>query len=631
MFKNRKKLIIIISIIVVGVLISLAAFAFRKEKKEEYITAQIEKSDLIQTVSEVGAVKAVREIDLSFLSSGNIAKKYVEIGSQVKKDQVLAELDYQALLIQRDEAQSNLDVARANLNKTLSGATAQEVAVLRAQVEKARKAYLSALDNLEKAEQSVAESISQAEKSLYDLESDDSSNITTYEQSISSAQIDLDNTKITYQKDIDNYTDTVLTAADTKLAVANTAMDEINSIVSNNDIKDYLSSKNSYYLDMTKETYFFGQNLFEEAKENISLVNKDSLERKIDEAINDSLNCLNKVFDSLNYCYSALEASTINETDLDAYKTIINTQITAVITAIDAVQTAQQSLEDARLTYDTKVSAAEDDLKQAQVSLDDAIISAKNALASAKTSGDEKIATSKSSVDTNKEAWEVAKRQLDELRAPARPEDIALYKAKVNQAQASLNLTNKQIEDSIIKSPIDGKIVEDEYDIGEQVLVGKAAFSVLGEDNFEVEVDISESDIAKVKEGNKVEITMDAFGEDISFVGSVYFIEPAETIISEVIYYKVKIRFSGEEEELGNIKSGMTANVIITTNERKDVLVMPSRAIIEKSNGDKKVRVLQKGQVVETQVRTGLRGDGGLMEVLSGVKEGDEVVISIKK
>ncbi len=628
-FKKRKKLLIFLAIIVV-VVVLIVIFAPKKDESEKYATTFVEKKDLIQTVSEVGTVKASSEIELSFLTSGNLNKKYVKIGDKIKKGQILAELDYGGLIIQREEAQSSLDVARANLNKILSGATTEERAVVMAQAEKARKTYLAALSNLEKVQITVAESVSQARKSLSDLESVGADNVTTYEQAVISAQVDLDNTKATYQKDVDNYIDSALSAIDAKLSVANTALDNIFTIIDNSAIADELSTKNKAYLANTEFTYDQSQVLVVDANDSFLKASSKKTESLVNQAINDTLIFLNKVADSLDHCYNALEASTMVQATIDAYKASISAQIAVVSTAISAVQSAEQNLADATLAYDTRVSDSRDSLVQAQVALDSAILIAKNSLATAQTNGDEKVSGAQSNVDTSEEVWEISKRELEKLNAPARLEDVALYKAKVSQAQSSLDLINKRIEDSIIKSPIDGEVVKVEYEIGEQTLVGKTAFSVLGENNFEIEVDISESDIAKVKKGQISEITLDAFGEDTYFEAMVNFIEPAETVISEVIYYKVKIKFIENEEKMSQVKPGMTANVTITTNEKKDVLVVPSRAVVEKNGSGKVIRVLKDGEVVDKSVKTGIRGDGGEIEILQGIKELEEIITFIK-
>jgi len=629
-----KKIIIIL--IIIAVISALVLFlAVGKKEKVEYITASVEKGSLLQTVSEVGIVKATQEIELNFLQTGKIAKVLVRVGEKIKKDQVLAELDYSSLLISEQEASASLDIAKANLDKLLSGATSHEIAVSQANVNQAKIAYLAALDELEKVKNKVDDSIKQAEKNLYDLESDSDDNVTPYEQAVKTAQTNLNNTKSTYQQSANNKKDIVLTTIENKLAVVNTALDNINTVLTDPDIKSVLSVEESSYLTFTENSYDSGLKLLAIALDSLSIAQKNKTDRDIKGAIDDCFACLNKVFQALDYCYSALEnsitTSSFTQTELDTFKTNISTQSAAISTAISAVQTAEQNLDDATLDYNTNVSAKEDSLTKAEVDLADAVKTAKNSLSSAKLSGDQQLASAQTKVNTSFEAWEVAKTELAKIKSPARAEDISLVRAQAKQAEASLELVKKKIEDSIIKASIDGTIVKVDYEVGEQVIANKPFIAMLGNNSLEIEIDISEADIAKININNPVEITLDAFGDEIKFSGIVYFVEPAETIIQDVTYYKVKIQFKDELIKLDSVKPGMTANAIITTAQKDNVLIMPSRAVVEKNGGNKYVRVLINGQINEIPVEIGLRGDEGLVEVLSGVKEGDEVVTFINE
>jgi HlyD family secretion protein len=171
--------------------------------------------------------------------------------------------------------------------------------------------------------------------------------------------------------------------------------------------------------------------------------------------------------------------------------------------------------------------------------------------------------------------------------------------------------------------------VTDNFERGEQVSPGQTVFALQGENNYEIDVDISESDIIKIKKGDQAEITLDAFGEDRKFQAAVDFIEPAQTVIQDVVYYKVSLKFSDAKEQLLDVKSGMTANVKIITAKQDKVLVVPERAVIDIGQG-KIVRILRNGKLIESPVKTGLRGDGGLIEISSGVGEGDDVVVFVK-
>ena len=591
--KIRRRYIILL---IIGGLIAISAiyFAFGKKDKVEYVTAQITKGSLVQTVSEVGTIRAAKEIELNFSQTGKISKIMAAIGDQVKVGQILAELDYGSLMIKEKEAQANLQVATANLNKLLVGATAQEIAISQAQVTQARANYLSSLAELEETKRNVAEDISQAEESLSDLENSDSASVTASEQAVN------------------NKRNTVLITLSDKLAVANTALDKINTVLNDPEAENMLSVKDPIFLEKTKTSYSQALILLAKAEKSLNSAEINSSEANIDLAIRDSLASLDKVFESLDYCYGVLEKSLtsydFSQTELDSHKTNISAQSTLVGSAISAVQTAQHNFEDAVLAYDNAVKTA------------------KNTLTSTQLAGEQKITVAQSKADAGWQSWQVAKTQLDKLKYPARSQDVSLYQAQVRQAEASLELIKKQIEDSIIEAPIDGTIIRVNYEVGEQLSAAKSAMAMLGENNFEIEVDISEADIYKIKVGNAAEITLDSFGDEIKFAGKVLFIEPAETIIQDVTYYKVKVELTDTEEKLANIKSGMTANVIVTTNYKKDVLLAPARAVIEKNGDGKYVRVLVGSQATEKPVETGLRGDEGLVEIISGVKEGETVV-----
>ncbi|MBU0698337.1 MAG: HlyD family efflux transporter periplasmic adaptor subunit, partial [Proteobacteria bacterium] len=175
-------------------------------------------------------------------------------------------------------------------------------------------------------------------------------------------------------------------------------------------------------------------------------------------------------------------------------------------------------------------------------------------MATAEVTGAQQNAAAQAKVDTSYRAWLVAEAQLNQLKAGARAQDISLAQAQVAQAQASLDLVRNQINNNILKAPLDGTITKKSYEAGEQFSSAKPVFSLLGINNFEIEVDVSEADITKVAINDQTEVTLDAFGEDIKFSGQVSFIEPAETVIQDVIYYKVKINFDGKDKDVKSMK-----------------------------------------------------------------------------
>ena len=98
--------------------------------------------------------------------------------------------------------------------------------------------------------------------------------------------------------------------------------------------------------------------------------------------------------------------------------------------------------------------------------------------------------------------------------------------------------------------------------------------------------------------------------------------DPAETIIQDVVYYQVKVHF---KDDVQGIKHGMTANTVIETDKKENVLRVPLRAVKQK-NGDKIVTVLRADKTQEEKnITVGLRGDD-YIEILNGLEKGDTVI-----
>lgn len=216
--------------------------------------------------------------------------------------------------------------------------------------------------------------------------------------------------------------------------------------------------------------------------------------------------------------------------------------------------------------------------------------------------------------------------EFDLLLAGSSIEQIAVQEAKVKSAQANVSNYYALIEKTIIRAPIDGFIAKKEIKKGEIVLANASVISLMAEQGLQIKTYIPEVDVSKVKAGNSVLITLDAFPKN-EFFGEVAYIDSAETIIDGVVYYKVKSTINTNDTD---VKSGMTADIIIITGAKEDVLIIPRRAVIEK-DGKNIVKIPVNGDFQEIKVQTGLVGSDGNIEIISGLKEGDKVITFIKK
>ena len=627
----------------IATLLAVAAFFWfrRQAPQPEYTTVKVEQRTLLQTVSETGTVKPVKRLELNFPQTGKISSVAVKIGDTVTAGQVLAELDGSTLIIRQQEAAAALAAAQANQKKLLGGATASEIEVLKAQVKQARSAYEGAASDYDKTSQSAAESVAQAEKRWRDLEDTSDSTPTALEQAVAIAALNLASGQANYRQALDNSENVYINAAEYNLAVANTALDKIRGLLDDDQIDDVFSARNTAYRTLSRDYYNQAKAGRQDAENALAAAKSEHSEAAYNNLHTRLSAYLNLVFANLNAVYSGLEntvtSTSFPQSSLDAYKTSMNAQIAAINGGISSQQTAKYNVDNAFLSYKNNTASLNEAKRQAEIALAEGTLAAKNALASARLSADKQLAAARSAANSAKESWGVAERQLAKLQAGPRSEDLSLAEAQIQQAQASLDLVTKQINDGRLVAPIAGQVIGVNYEAGEQFTAAQSAIVLLAEGNYEIDVDISETDIAKLKIGNLATITFDALGESREFKGSVYAIEPSATIIQGVIYYKVKVALQAEaSSEAGAglsqvVKPEMTANVVIETASREKALIVPSRAVVDNGQGSF-VRLLENGAVREIPVTLGLSGDDGLVEVTSGdLKVGQEVVTFIKE
>ncbi len=202
-------------------------------------------------------------------------------------------------------------------------------------------------------------------------------------------------------------------------------------------------------------------------------------------------------------------------------------------------------------------------------------------------------------------------------------------KSKIKIAEAGVSIVWRKINETNLYSPIDGTVIKRDFNPGETVGANAAVITVADIKKLVIEANIPESDIVKIKVGQRAAVDFDSLGPDEKFDADVAEINPAPTVIQDVVYYRVKLNIPDMDERL---KPGMSANIDIRAAEKKETLMVLLRAV--KNEGEKKyVEVLidEKNNLTEKKyVETGLEGDGGMIEILSGIKEGERVVTFTK-
>jgi len=419
------------------------------------------------------------------------------------------------------------------------------------------------------------------------------------EEEVKVAQTKVDNALIACQNAEQNLADVKQVAEDDLLSAYEDALNTLESA--------YLESYNAFNrADSIQLNYFTGNDTqstdVKEAR-NIIEVEKDKIKTALDSAKASEKNedidtALEEIKDSLDEIYDNLsiirivcddpsyrnDVPSTEKTNLDNNKSNINS-------ALADVTNDQQTISSTRLSNQSSINTAEATLLTAEGEL------------------------------------EATEDNLALVLADPRSEDIDLKRAQVNKARASVAILESKISDSVLKSPVAGQISKIEKEIGEQVSLGELVVALLPQEPFQIKVDIPESDIGKVNIGDMSEVVLDAFPEE-EFKGKVIYIDPAETVISGVVYYETKVSLEMEDNR---IKPGMTANVVIITDFKENVLTVPARAVIEKEGRKIVRRMTNDEEYEEVSVETGLRGTDGKIEIISGLKEGDKVITFIKK
>ncbi len=195
----------------------------------------------------------------------------------------------------------------------------------------------------------------------------------------------------------------------------------------------------------------------------------------------------------------------------------------------------------------------------------------------------------------------------------------------VDQLKAQLDAARSQydnmMENTILRSPITGVVTARNYDPGD--MTGQMPVLTVGQlaPVVKVMINISENDMATIREGMPVAITFDAFpGED--FAGKVYRVYPTVDPASRTFATEVRIPNASEK-----IKPGMFARVTIDLGSQNNVVV-PDRAVVKQTgSGNRYVYVLRNGRVSYNKVKLGQRFDT-TYELLEGINDGDTVVIT---
>lgn len=543
----------------------------------EMITEVVRRGDLVQKVEAVGTITSDRDVNMKFPVTGIVAGVAVREGNRVTAGQELARLRNESYAADLAAAAAQYRQAQASYQELEEGTRPEDLAIAEAEVANKRAALDAARADLISAEEKLRTS----EEKLAAVKAEATTNLAGYLVTSSSTcaqQISLARTALNTLDDV--FVSSVITDMAKQYRTTSYAVFRANWTSAQATLAAFpVSGFETYASSLTtlqNATGVIAQtaNVLQEA---YALVSDLPLTTAFDSSVREST------------------------------KSAIATEKASAQTAMSAVNAALKSLQDASANYAASIATEE------------------NTFASAKASKQ----TAESAIASYETALRSQEARLALSKAGPRATQLSASRANMNAAAANVARARARLEDTIIRAPTDGVITKVDFKEGE--FTGDAdninhSITMLGTSPYRAEMFLSEVDIPKIVLSQSGSIELDAF-PGVHYALTVTSIEPGPTKIDGVSKYRVTLGFVFPHEEF---KIGMTGDAEVITGERKDVLLAPVRAVIQKNGEGKVVRILENGKVTEKPVVTGMESDTDV-EIISGLTEGETAIVLIKQ
>lgn len=232
----------------------------------------------------------------------------------------------------------------------------------------------------------------------------------------------------------------------------------------------------------------------------------------------------------------------------------------------------------------------------------------------------------------------IAKSELDQAESNYLSDlaQINAAKAQIAQAQANYKTAMTNLSYTQIIAPVDGTVISREIDLGQPVAASFQApeLFTIAQDlkKMQIEVNVSEADIGKVKDGQEVTYTLDGYPDSI-FKGKVTQVRISPTTVSNVVTYSVIVEVDNEDLKL---IPGMTANVSIITDKSENVLCAPNIALKFTPNTDgtkyknQGIWILEHKKLKRVDIETGLSDDSATEIKSKLITDGTEIITGIQ-
>lgn len=222
-------------------------------------------------------------------------------------------------------------------------------------------------------------------------------------------------------------------------------------------------------------------------------------------------------------------------------------------------------------------------------------------------------------LETAKKSYELFMEHVSQDTARSADEQLKQATASYDAIKLQLESARKKLEHAKVTSPIDGIIAVKDLAEGTLVSNTMAPYVIMDIDRVMVSVSIIEQVISRIKKGDILEVSVPAVSDD-PFTGKVWTVSPAPD--PNTFTYNISIGVSNKNNL---IKPGMTAKVLVPSEQRKNVILAPLDSVMTDSSG-KYVFIVENDLARKRPVSTGIIHDDKV-EIINGIDEGELLVV----
>ncbi len=314
------------------------------------------------------------------------------------------------------------------------------------------------------------------------------------------------------------------------------------------------------------------------------------------------------------YDIYAEQSGTVTELPVEIGGAVSEHQVVAVLENRDLSMNSQQfqvylsQAQSAASSYEAALARTNLDLSDAE-----AEFSRNQELFSAGAISQVELDASRSALEKYQQSADELTRNLEEAS-----EQVSSYQKLLSSSRSKENKL-------IIRSPIDGIMMQLPVELGQVVNPGTLLSRVAVQGNLEIKADILSDDLGEVKTGQKVRITAPVLGDQV-LSGEIVEIYPqAEEKTSALGVIQRRVPTIIKLDSSGNLKPGYETRINIVTAVRENVLLIPREAVFTASGGEKQVMKVVDSRVVYAAVKTGLM-DTKNIEIIEGLNSGDLII-----